>query len=454
MSQKSIDLSSKPLWTMSGHEDSIWNIAYLGGDQLVTCSFDKTIRVWNVENGNQEGTSMEHDGRVFGLAVTRDKKRILSGDENSSNRVKVWNVESHECIEEWGPTGSINCISMSPDDRLAASGYSNGKIVVREIKEDGEIKHSIQAGSWVTSLCFSPNGEKLASLVGEFEDDRAIYVTRVYDVESGKLILGPIKGHEDVVRCVIWSLDGSQLFSASDDYTVRCWSTETGEPIGQPWTGHTHNVTSLSLSPDGSKLASTSWDHTVRFWDARSGEPIGRPLQHDNWLWAVTFSPSGEFVASGGRDKKVSIWRVPWWDGIQKQAHESFLDLPAVPAPNDLSNDQAQHELDFFNPPATRRLITPTSQPFVHPANPPTSPTVTRVRRFWRGLVARSASSPAQQATELQSMHERRFWKAPAHIPVTEVAAGHMTDKVVVGRRERRRRKKEDKPQTHADNYN
>ncbi|KIJ13541.1 hypothetical protein PAXINDRAFT_117028 [Paxillus involutus ATCC 200175] len=215
--RESIDLTAKPLTTISGHENYISNIAYLpGGERVVSCSDDKTVRIWNVENGEQEGTSMEHEDRVYGLAVTRDGKRILSGSE------------------------------------------------------DKKIK--------------------------------------VFDVESGKLVLGPIKGHKDWIRCVLWSLDGSKLFSASDDRTICCWHSETTEPIGEPWIGHTDYVNSLTLSPDGMILASASSNNTVRFWDARSGDPIKKLLQHQDSLWIVTFSPSGEFVASG--NEEISIWRV------------------------------------------------------------------------------------------------------------------------------------------------
>ncbi|KAF8833065.1 WD40 repeat-like protein, partial [Paxillus ammoniavirescens] len=75
-SQKSVDLTAKPLMTMSGHEERVRGIAYLpGGERIVTCSWDKTVRIWNVETGEQEGTTMGHEGRVYGLAVTRDGKR-------------------------------------------------------------------------------------------------------------------------------------------------------------------------------------------------------------------------------------------------------------------------------------------------------------------------------------------------------------------------------------------
>ncbi|KIJ07396.1 hypothetical protein PAXINDRAFT_90454 [Paxillus involutus ATCC 200175] len=326
-STNSIDLTAKPLVTMSGHEGTVLGIAYLPeGKKVVTCSRDRTIRVWDAESGEQEGTSMEHEGRIRGIAVTKDGKKVLSGCRK--NGMKVWDVETHELIEEWEnhTGGDMWCIAMSPDDQLAASGDTSGEIVIREMNEGGQIKHSIGTGMTVYSLCFSPNGEKLACAVNNpaGEVDLGIYAIHVYDVESGELILGPIIGHEYTINCVLWSFDGTRLFLASDDDTIRCWNSGTGESIGEPWKGHTDSVTSFSLSPDGTKLASASYDTTVRFWDARSGDPIGHPLQHDNLVYAVTFSPSGEFVTSGGFNDKVSIWRVPWWDDSHKEVITRF----------------------------------------------------------------------------------------------------------------------------------
>ncbi|KIJ13696.1 hypothetical protein PAXINDRAFT_170202, partial [Paxillus involutus ATCC 200175] len=270
---------------------------------------------------------MEHDGWVEALAVTRDGKRILSGGMDEV--LRVWDVETHQPIAKWGGHDTtIRCTVVSPDNRLVASGNSEGRIVITEMKEDEQTKQhasgikAARHSGCVNSVCFSSDGTKLAS----GHDDTMI---RVFDVENGDLILGPIKGHRRKVNSVVWSLDGSWLFTASADQTIRVWDAETGEPIGEPWTGHTDFVASLSLSPDGTKLASGSHDKTVRFWGTESGEPIGEPLQHEEDVWAVTFSPSGEFMACGGADQKVSIWRVPWWDD-SKETHKSFLDLPAM----------------------------------------------------------------------------------------------------------------------------
>ncbi|KAF8837901.1 WD40 repeat-like protein [Paxillus ammoniavirescens] len=322
-SKKSIDLTPQPHLTISAHENSVCGIVYLPDGRLVTCSDDETVRIWDLENGEQEGMTMEHGGYagwVRGLAVTGDGKRILSGSPD--NLLRVWDVETQQPIAEWGGhEGTVHCIVISPDDQLVASGDGRGRIIIRETKEDGQPKHVIETVPGdVNSICFSPDGTKLAS----GHDDWSI---RVFDVENGNLIVGPIQGHTHWVNSIVWSLDGSRFFTASADHSIRLWDSETGEAIGDPWTGHINYVNTMSLSPDGTKLASGSSDDTVRFWGADSGEPIGEPLLHGKDVWVVTFSPSGEFVACGGEDGKVSIWRVPWWDDRNIEAHKSLLDV-------------------------------------------------------------------------------------------------------------------------------
>ncbi|KIJ13200.1 hypothetical protein PAXINDRAFT_170642 [Paxillus involutus ATCC 200175] len=341
-SAKSVDLTPNPRLTISGHRNKVFGIAYLPGEErLVTCSEDGTVRIWNMENGEQEGMAMEHIGCVYGLTATRDGKRILSGGDDKVLRA----------ITEWcGHEAAVCCIVMAPNDELVASGDHGGRIVIREmnLKDDGRIKHALDTGPRsVSSICFSPDGTKLVS--GHFDAK-----IRVFDVDNGDLILGPIEGHTFYVNSVVWSLDGTRLFTASLDRSIRFWDSETGEAIGDPLTCHTAFVTSISLSPDGAKLASASSDKTVHFWDTDSGDPIGEPLQHEDMVLAVKFSQSGEFVACGENNGKVSIWCVPWWDDSKKEANKSLLDLPAVTAPRYIAGDVGRHQ-DYLDPPATRR---------------------------------------------------------------------------------------------------
>ena len=307
--QQSDDNRPEPHLVILAHDDLIWMLAYFpDGRRVVTSSGDGTMKLWNLKDREQEGTSMGPESKVRGLAVTQNGMNIVSGEENG--KIKVWNVESHEIVTEWTHPGSFPEIAISPDDRLIAVG---DQAVAIYTLEGRQVNYSIEVGGAVLSMCFSPDGKTLACSTC---DD-----IRVYDVDSGTLILGPLEGHRDWVLDVLWSRDGSRLFSASTDETIRCWNSDTGEQIGHPWTGHTDRIRSLSLSPDGSILASASWDKTVRFWNTTTGNPIGQQIQHDKQVYVVRFSPSGEFVASAGSDGKIYLWRVPSLDSVESVRH-------------------------------------------------------------------------------------------------------------------------------------
>ena len=245
---------------------------------------------------------MKHGGRISGLAVTQEGTRIIS---SGSGRIKVWDVESHKLVKEWAHLAEKDCIvSISPDDRLVAVG--GGMHMVDVYSMEGRHVVSIEVGEYLRSMCFSPDGNKLACSTSNS--------TRVYDVNSGVPMLGPLDGW---ALDVLWSRD-DRLFAGLLNGTIRCWNSDTGQQIGHPWTGHTSAICSLSLSPDGTILASASWDETVRFWNATTGDSIGQHIQHvsPRRLGArsapatVRFSPSGEFLASTGWGQGIYIWEV------------------------------------------------------------------------------------------------------------------------------------------------
>jgi WD40 repeat protein/tetratricopeptide (TPR) repeat protein len=71
--------------------------------------------------------------------------------------------------------------------------------------------------------------------------------------------------------------------------------------------GHTDIVWGVTFSPDGQTLASGSRDRTVKIW-----HPDGTLLQtlkgHTDAVTSVSFSPDGQTLASASLDKTVQIW--------------------------------------------------------------------------------------------------------------------------------------------------
>jgi len=84
-----------------------------------------------------------------------------------------------------------------------------------------------------------------------------------------------LQGHSGQVKDLLFSEDGSTLFSCGGDRTIKVWDTATGL---QRFTFREHGsaVNGISLSSDGKLLASCSRDGTVRFWKGASGKKSDR----------------------------------------------------------------------------------------------------------------------------------------------------------------------------------
>ena len=124
-----------------------------------------------------------------------------------------------------------------------------------------------------------------------------------------------------MVTSVCFSPDGRRLASGSDERTVRLWDVETKARV-RTLKGHGGVVLSECFSPDGRRVAPASADETVRLWDTATGACVktlektleGRGQMKKPSFFCTTrlglsvgFSPDGRMVASGGRDMTVRM---------------------------------------------------------------------------------------------------------------------------------------------------
>lgn len=68
-----------------------------------------------------------------------------------------------------------------------------------------------------------------------------------------------------------------------------------------------------SLSPSSSAYAlsrSASLDSTVKVWDPATGKERFTLARHSAMVYAMSYSPDGEFLVSGSTDRSVFVWRV------------------------------------------------------------------------------------------------------------------------------------------------
>ncbi len=126
--------SGKARSNLSGHRDILTDLAFSpNGKRLATSSYDKSIRIWNPENGNLLHELHGHNGAVHGIAFSPDSSLLASA--GADNSVRIWKVESGKRLDTRAqPTGEQYDVSFSPDGKYFLSTGADRQIRLWRLK--------------------------------------------------------------------------------------------------------------------------------------------------------------------------------------------------------------------------------------------------------------------------------------------------------------------------------
>ncbi len=304
--------------TLRGHADDVWGVAISpDGKRIASGSFDKTVKVWDVESGIELMTLRGHEDRVGPVAFSPDGRRIVSGSMDRT--VRLWDATTgEELMKLIGHDAEVQSVAFSPDGGRILSDLGDKTIKVWDAGTGEELMTLEGHRAEVLSAAFSPDGKRIAS-AGQDS------VVRLWDASTGKEVM-ILRGHQGDISSVVFSADGKRIVTSSWDGTIRLWNPATGDEL-MTFKGHQGRVWGAALAPDGRRLVSAGADKTIKVWHTTAGVELMSLRGHEGVVRCVAFSPDGRWIASGSGDGTVKVWDTAvdhehtrvWADGITWQ---------------------------------------------------------------------------------------------------------------------------------------
>ncbi|QDU19769.1 WD40 repeat domain-containing protein [Urbifossiella limnaea] len=208
-----------------------------------------------------------HKDWIWGLALSRDGKTLVTGDE--SKVVIVWDVQTGKELARWSTKLWVRGLDISPDGKtvVTAENFPQLRVVEGETGLRGwdartgglkfDASKEVKAG--IASVRFSHDGKYFAAARGNIENENIGGPVYLFDPVTGKKLNELKPPHLRGATDLAFHPDGKHLFTCGRDRLVKIWRPGDGElvrELGQTSKGPFGEAYhAISISPDGKRVA-------------------------------------------------------------------------------------------------------------------------------------------------------------------------------------------------------
>ncbi|MEH2459650.1 WD40 repeat domain-containing protein, partial [Nostoc sp.] len=119
--------TGEELFTLNGHSHWVNAVAVTpNGQQVISASVDKTLKVWNLATGEELFTLNGHSHWVNAVAVTPNGQQVISA--SSDKTLKVWNLATGKVITTFRGDSNIDCCAVAGDRTTIVAGDASGRV--------------------------------------------------------------------------------------------------------------------------------------------------------------------------------------------------------------------------------------------------------------------------------------------------------------------------------------
>nr|XP_058954855.1 WD repeat, SAM and U-box domain-containing protein 1-like isoform X1 [Pocillopora verrucosa] len=318
---------------------------------LASSSGDKSVRLWNIENGSELSVSplLGHTYSVNSCSFSPFGTILATASTDCS--VFLWDVDSGSMITVLqGHKNVVRVCRFSPNSRFLLTGSADETFCIWDVSSKKLVKCVDGLESSVLTCCFTP--DSLHIVTGTSMGDLCIW-----DAQSGKMMKFYAEGHDlGVADCCFSPTFGSailntvessfmtqvvlrrlgldtnypafqdtsggapqfMLATGGNDNLVKLWDIFTASAFSAEChirkrcslNGHQGPVHGIAMSPNGKIMASGSSDKLVILWDPLLGVSLLTLEGHTRYVTCCAFSLDGNWMATGSNDRMVKLWKI------------------------------------------------------------------------------------------------------------------------------------------------
>lgn len=284
------------------HEGGVAALTFShNGRLLASGGLDGRVKIWETESW-EPIDELSHGDKLASIAFSHDGSLFVSAGERGA---KIWEASSWKKIKSF--EGRCSSVAFSPDDSLLAIGYGDG--IVRVLRtSDWSVFSELKEGEDSVKIAFSPDGSLFALGAGSLDNRGVRYkCVKIRQTKDWDLIKEIRREGWFGAIFPAFSPDGF-LFAFCDDRVVKVCRTSDWDT----WTLGKHDsvITSITFSPNSSLLVSGS-SKTIKIWKVSlKGCQLLKTLQIEDDNVTIIFSPRSDLFASGSYNGNIRIWRV------------------------------------------------------------------------------------------------------------------------------------------------
>lgn len=295
-------LFAKPfVGSLNGHVDGVYSLVKHPSqlNSMISGSGDGEIRIWNLSEQNTTWSVQGHRGMVSGVCAGKEQGQFLSCSTDKT--VKIWN-QSSEPVETYLGKHAFTSLSHHRTDALFATTGSTVEVW------DETRSEAIHDFAWGADSYQSVKFNQVqTNIFASCGTDRTIVL---YDLRTSKPLTKIVMALQ--TNAIAWNPMEAYIFAtANEDHNAYTFDMRNMKSATNVLKDHVSAVMDVDYSPTGQEIVTGSYDRTIRLYDVGKGH--SRDCYHTKRMqriFAVQFSMDSKYVLSGSDDGNVRIWKA------------------------------------------------------------------------------------------------------------------------------------------------